>query len=301
MAGPRVSLDQWRALLAVVDHGGYVGASDALARSPSTVSYAVHRLQESLGLAVLEVRGRRAVPTEAGELVIRRARSLVEQAGDLERIAGSLAAGWAPVVTLAVETVYPNELLLESLDRFARESPDTRIELVESVLSGTVDSLLDGTADLAVSGVVPPGFMGDSIIVLEFIAVAGPHHPLHRLGRRATLDDLRRHRQLVVRDSGQDRRLDAGWLGAEQRWTVSTMSTSIQALCRGLGFAWMPRRKIRRELASGELVPLDLLEGGTRRVELYLVYADRENPGPAPAALARHLTDVAAGWAPSAG
>lgn len=112
------------------------------------------------------------------------------------------------------------------------------------------------------------------------LAVAAPEHPLQQLQRPLTQRDLRAHRQLVVRDSGINRSGNALTLEATQRWTVSNMSTSIEAVRRGYGFAWFPEEKIREELAAGVLRPLQLREGSVRMGALYLVYADRDAAGP---------------------
>ena len=61
MAQPRVTLDQWNALVAVVESGGYAQASERLHRSQSTVTYTIKKLEESLGVTVLELRGRKGV------------------------------------------------------------------------------------------------------------------------------------------------------------------------------------------------------------------------------------------------
>jgi DNA-binding transcriptional LysR family regulator len=273
-------------LQAVVDHEGYAGAAEALSKSISTVSYGVKRLESVLGVRLLEVQGRRAQLTDAGRELLRRSRYLLDEALSLERAARPLAAGWQPVVTLAVEVVFPNERLLAALEHFSGLTGTTRVELIESVLSGTTEQLFNGLADLVVAAGVPPGFLGEALTSVEFVAVAHPDHPLHRLGRELGERDLRQHRQLVVRDSGASQRLDAGWLGAEQRWTVSHLATSVEAVRRGVGFAWLPRHRIAGDLATGQLKPLGLAVGAIRRHELYLVFADRDGAGPAVRALA---------------
>ncbi|MGD9387764.1 MAG: LysR family transcriptional regulator [Gammaproteobacteria bacterium] len=283
---PRVTLEQWRMLQAVVDHDGYAGAAEALSKSVSTVSYGIRRLEAGLGVALLEVQGRRAVLTPAGGELLRRSRYLLDEALAIERAAGMLAQGWEPVVRLAVEVIFPQERLLASLDAFARLTGTTRVELIESVLSGTNEQLVAGKADLAVTAMVPQGFLGEPLAEVEFVAVAHPDHPLHALGRPLTQRDLRQHRQLVVRDSGLREPQDAGWLGAEQRWTVSHLATSVDAVARGMGFAWLPRHRVAELLAEGLLKALPLAEGALRHVELYLVFADREDAGPAARALA---------------
>jgi len=287
------TLDQWRLLAAVIDHGGFAPAAEQLQKSQSAVSHGVKQLQAALGLPLLELRGRRAVLTPAGETLLRRARYLLEEADALERLAATLARGWAPRVTLSVDAIFPQEALFEALASFGAESPDTRVEVQEAVLSGGTEALLQKQADLVITGHVPPGFLGEPLLRLGFVAVAHPDHPLHRLGRPLSLEDLRPHQQVVIRDSGLRLRADSGWLGAERRLTVSHPATSIQALTRGLGFAWLPREKIRAELASGQLAPLALAEGATRWAELYLVATERE-PGPAVRRLAELLREAAA-------
>jgi DNA-binding transcriptional LysR family regulator len=279
MSPPRTTLDQWAALVAVVEAGGYAAASERLHRTQSTVTYTIKKLEEQLGLKAFELRGRRAVLTSAGQVLYRRGKALLDDATRIERAAGSLARGWEPELKLAIDIVFPTWLLLRAMARFGDERPDVRIELIESVLGGTEDALVEGRVDFVIGSQVPPGFMGDALMQVRFVCAAAPKHPLHRLGRPLTLDDLREHRHLVVRDSGARRTRTGGWIN-ERRWTVSHKATSIRAACMGLGFAWYAEESIRQELESGSLVRLPLVEGAERYVTLYLVYADRAAAGP---------------------
>jgi DNA-binding transcriptional LysR family regulator len=279
MLMPRVALDQWLAFIAVVDAGGYAQAAEAIHKTQSSVSYAVQKIEQQLDVKLFGKQGRRAVLTPAGEVLYRRAKTIVERASALERGAAELGAGWEPELRLAVDIVYPTWALLTSLRRFADERPQTRIQLYETVLGGTDEALYERAADLAVSTYIPQGFSGDPLMRVRFIAAAHPGHPLQQLGRSLTLDDLRDHRHLVIRDSAVQRTRDSGgWLGAEQRWTFSHKATQIAAACRGMGFAWFPEHSIRDELADGTLKPLPLRDGAERFRELYLIFADPDSP-----------------------
>ncbi len=293
---PRITLDQWAALVAVVDRGGYAQASKRLHRTQSTVTYTIQRLEEQLGLKVFERQGRKAVLTTAGAMLYRRGKALLEDAARVERSAAALAQGWEPELRIAVDMIFPTWLLLRALARFGDERPDVRIELIESVLGGTEDALTGGDADFAVGSLVPGGFVGDPLMHVRFVCAASPTHPLHGLGRAPTLEDLRQHRHLVVRDSGVRRSRSGGWLN-ERRWTVSNKATSIRAACMGLGYAWFAEENIREELDSGALVALPLVEGAERYVTLYLVYADRQAAGPGALRLAAILREEVAATA----
>ncbi len=118
MTQPRISLEQWRALLAVVDEGGYAQASAALHKTQSAVTYAVQKVESLLDVKVFEIQGRKAQLTPAGQVLVRRARDVLDEAAALERSARTLARGWAPEVRLAVEILFPTWLLLDCLGEF---------------------------------------------------------------------------------------------------------------------------------------------------------------------------------------
>ena len=69
----RTTLEQWRMFQAVVEHGGFAQAAEAVHKSQSSINHAVHKLQEQIGLPLLEVVGRKAQLTDAGRLMLRRA------------------------------------------------------------------------------------------------------------------------------------------------------------------------------------------------------------------------------------
>lgn len=89
MNKPRISLEQWRAFVAVVNSGGYAQAAEALNKSQSTVTYAVQRMTNLLDIQLFRMQGRRSVLTPAGEVLCRRGRALLAEAGRLERVAGA--------------------------------------------------------------------------------------------------------------------------------------------------------------------------------------------------------------------
>ncbi|HEV2219714.1 MAG TPA: LysR family transcriptional regulator [Casimicrobiaceae bacterium] len=283
---PRITLEQWQALVAVVDAGSYAKASQALHKSQSTLTYAVQKLESLLGVKAFEIRGRKAVLTPTGQMLHRRAQILLDEARGVEQAAKVVSAGWEPEIRIAADVVFPYDLLLEAFERFGAESPHTRVELIESVLMGSSEALIERRVDLAISGQVPQGHAFEALVRLRLIPVARPDHALHRLARPLTQRDLRAQRQLVVRESDA-RRATRPTLEAAQRWTVSHVSTSIMAATMGLGYGWYAEDRIRHELAAGTLKELPMRDGGERYIELYLVYADRENAGPGTLRLAQ--------------
>lgn len=293
MSAPRVSLEQWRVLQAVVDLGGFAQAAEHLHRSQSSVSYTIAKMQEQLGMALLEIKGRKAVLTETGTALLRQSRHLLQDAIEIEQFAASLRLGWEAEIRLVVDAAFPTDMLMRALLRFEPLNRGTRVQLNEVILSGAEDALQEGQADIAIASHVPPDFLGDVLIEIDFVAVSRFDHPLQGLDRKIVIPDLRHERQVVIRDSGIRGPRDFGWLGAEHRWIVSSFETATQAVSEGLGYAWLPRHRIQSLLDDGILHPLRLREGSIYSVKLFLVFGRTSNPGPGTRQLAEVLFAMA--------
>jgi DNA-binding transcriptional LysR family regulator len=277
----RTSLEQWAVLAAVVDEGGYAQAAVALHRSQSAVSYAVGRLQEELDVPLLAIEGRKAVLTPHGQTLLQRARGLLRDMNTLELLARSLKQGWEAELQLVVDAAFPREHLLKIVAELQQLCPNTQMQLSDAVLSGAEEAIAGGLADVVVTAHVPSGYVGEFLVDVSFIAVARPGHALFEVGHELSFEDLTRHVQVVVRDSGVKHPRDEGWLGAERRCTVSSMEASLATVKAGLAYAWLPEHVVAASLRDGTLEALPLASGRERRVPLYLVLVHSEVAGPA--------------------
>ena len=291
MSSPRVSLEQWRALQAVIDFGGFAQAAEQLNRSQSSVSYAVNRLQDLLGIKILEIKGRKAELTDAGKIILQRSRQLVLDASNIEHLAHHLNEGWEAEVKLAVESAFPTEYLMQALKDFDKLGNRTPVRIEEVVLSGADEALMEGRVDIAITPFIPQGFLGEELVRVNFIAVATPDHALHHLGRSLNSKDLNRETHVIVSDSGS-KGLDAGWVSDVRRWTVSSPESALKLISNGLGFGWLPEKEIQHQLDDSRLKPLPLKQGLNNPAILYLVYADADQTGPAARQLANILKQI---------
>lgn len=278
---PKTSLEQWAVLAAVVDQGSFAQAAAALHKSQSAVSYAVARLQEALDIPLLQVEGRKAVLTAHGETLLKRARPLLGDLETLEGLGAKLKQGWETELRLVVDVAFPRALLLNIVSELQQRCPNTQMQLSDAVLSGAEEAIADLSADVVVTSRVPAGVLGEFLLNINFVGVASPGHPLLGLERSLTMEDLVRHVQVVVRDSGTRQPRSEGWLGAERRCTVSSMEASLATVRAGLGFAWLPEHIVAECLGNGELVALPMTMGATRQVPLHLVLVRPELAGPA--------------------
>ena len=232
-------------------------------------------------MPVLVIEGRKAVLTPHGQALLRRARSLLKDADTIERLASSLKQGWEPQLRLVVDAAFPRDRLLKIVAELQQLCPNTQMQLSDAVLSGAEDAIVDGTADVVVTTRVPPGFLGEPLLDVTFLAVAHPEHELFKLDVPLTTEQLVHHVQAVVRDSGVKHPRDEGWLGAERRCTVSSVEASFATVQAGLAYAWLPEHLLEESLKRGTLKPLPLASGGSRSLPLHLVVVRPEPAGPA--------------------
>lgn len=289
---PRVTLEQWRVFQAIIDQGGYAQAAQYLHRSQSAISYSMSKLQEQLGIALLKVEGRKALLTEQGQILLDRSRQLTDEAVEIENFANHLSQGREAEIKLVVDAIFPNELLMPALAEFARQSQGTRVQLREVILSGASDALLSEKAELVIGVDTPPGFLSDPLYEVELIAVARHDHPLHQLDREITSADLAQHMHVVIEDSGENEKMDVGWLSSQDRWTVSNIESAYSAVENGLGYGWLPRYRVTDAINEGRLKPLLLDTGSTYKGYLFISYGHPQNIGPATRELAEIIKNT---------
>lgn len=281
MKAPKVTLEQWRVLQAVVDRGGFAQAAEALHKSQSSISYTVAKLQEQLGYPLLTIDGRKAKLTERGEVLLRRSRHIIREALELEELAHTLGQGWEPEIELVVDEAFPTPALLRALKAFEPQSQGTQVQLREVVLSGALELLENGSPDLILSGIVPQGYLADPIVQVEMVAVAAPNHALFNEPDNISNERLKQELQVVIRDSGRENAVDKGWLGADRRWTVSSVQSALEVVSSGIGFAWLPYADIRSAIQDERLKALPLESASQRTFDMYAIFGKGERTGPA--------------------
>ncbi|MFT4928601.1 MAG: DNA-binding transcriptional LysR family regulator [Phenylobacterium sp.] len=285
----RVTLEQWRMFRAVVQFGGFNQAAQGIHKSQSSIHNAVGKIESALEVKLFHIEGRKTILTEAGELMLRRANFLLDEAAKLEIVGQTLGQGTEAHLRIAVDEMFPQLLLYKVLRSVSAQYPMLQIELIESVLNGASELLNNADVDIAISPVALIDGSSEQLCQIDFIAVAHPEHALHTLNRALSEQDLKSHRQVVIRDSALLNKSDVGWLGAHQRWTVSHLRTSIDMICHGLGFAWLPMSSIKDQLDTGQLKPLPLRHNSKRTMGLHLIFKDADSLGPAASAFLAEL------------
>jgi DNA-binding transcriptional LysR family regulator len=268
----RPDLDAIRALDAVVRHGGFAPAAAALHRVQSTVSYQVGKLEAQLGVPLLDRTHYRVQLTPAGEALLAEGRRLLGQADRMACMAQQFSSGWEPRLTVILDGILSLEATLRALKTLADEKVPTRIQLKVEYLGGVQFRFEKDNADI----MLVKDYVGRSDLdahplqEVECILCVSPRHPLANRARVA-LSELHEHVELSVQDSS-DRGDDEHMFGGDRVFYLSGFIAKKQALRMGLGFGWMPRYLVDRELHTGALTELHYAGGSRYRFTPQLVH-----------------------------
>ena len=277
MYRPKSTVEQWRIFQAVVDFGGYAQAAEKLNKSQSSLNHAVAKLQQALGLALLEVRGRKACLTPQGEVFLRRSRKLTQDVESLERLADILSSGWEPVLRIVVEASLPRAPLYEALAEFRAQSRGCRIHLVETQPSGCQTVINQQAANMVFASRAYPNLTSLPLATTVYVPVCAPSHPLAELDEVGQTE-LEQQLELVLADGNEQ---EEGWARAEQRWIIHHLHDALSLLRRGVGFAWLPLDVVSPMINDGILVRLNMANQALRKRFTHLILPGTTPPGPA--------------------
>lgn len=254
----KLSLDAIEMVDAIDRHGSFAAAAEHLFRVPSTISYAVGKLEEQLGIALFERRGPRVTLTAAGAEMLREGRWLVRAAADLESRMRQVATGFEAELRLVHDSLIPLGGLIDDIRAFEALQCGTRLRISTEVMSGAWEALREGRADIVIAtgdGPAGGGYTAIPVGTLDFVFCVAPTHPLAQLSRPLTRDDLLDHTAVVVADSARaSSTRTAGLASGQKRITVPSVAAKIVCQLAGLGHGFLPRECVAAELRRGTLV-----------------------------------------------
>lgn len=213
-----VKLSQLELLVSIADRGSISAAADFFGLTQPTVSHQIQQLEEELGVELVRRKSRGMALTDAGELVVSEARSVVQQVRAIvikvkervEVVEGSVVLGLSPVSPVSTHHfpfIYPE---------FHQSYPHVAVSVIEEGSLELVLKLRDGLVDLAIMS----------------LPILGSHINITPLWREplVLIDSTERHHPELV---GLDYFRDDPWVLFH---TGFALRSTVNALCQSSGF-----------------------------------------------------------------
>ncbi len=173
--------EQLRAFIAVTESSSFSGAGERLHLTQPAVSKRIAALETHLGQRLLDRVGRRVRLTEAGRLLLPRARQLLSDMEGTERLLADLAAPVAGPLQVGTSHHIGLRRLPPALQEFARRYPQVELELTFQASEQICRAVAEGALDLGVVTLPPQARAPLALTPLwtdPLFAVCGDDHPL---------------------------------------------------------------------------------------------------------------------------
>jgi DNA-binding transcriptional LysR family regulator len=260
----------------VIKAGSLSAAARELHSSPAMISKRLTRLEERLGVRLLQRTTRRLTPTQVGQSFFERVVAVLAAVEDAENFAAVDSERPRGVLKVSLPTAFGRLHVAPRLKAFL--DANTELKMVVDLSDDYVD-LVAGSFDMAVR----IGTLPDSSLVARRLAsnrrvfCASPLY-LEKHGEPRDLAELQRHR-LVAAGPQITWRLEGpeGPVVLKPHTVLETNSSEVvrEAVVSGLGIGFRSTWDVSAELKRGVLRRVLPAYGSASDVNIYAVYSGR--------------------------
>lgn len=269
-------LAEYEIFVRALEEGSLSAAARRLDLSPAVASRRLARLEDRLGVRLIERTSRRLAPTEAGRLVYDRAAQLLEGVEDLEAVVSRRTMQARGLLRVSAPTSFGRRRLAPLLQPFLAAQPRLTLEL--NLTDAFVD-LMAEDVDVAVriGGYEAADPLMHRLAPNRRVLCASPAY-LTEHGAPESLDDLRRHAQLAA-ENQSTWRLEGpeGAVVFRARSRVRTNSSEVarELALAGVGVALRSTWDVGDELRDGRLQVVLPQYAGSSDVAIFALTAGR--------------------------
>jgi DNA-binding transcriptional LysR family regulator len=279
----RLTLDQMRALIAVAETGSFSAAARKLGRVQSAISQSVQSLESTLGIELFDRDAKSPKLNVAGRVLLQDAYGLVHGADALRAHAESIANNIEPELTLAVDSMFPNSILMETLRAFGQEFPAVAVTLFTEGLGAAEQRIRDGVARLGIYSPMSTAPSNDleweHMMTIPMVPVVAANHPLARETPPLERHTLEQYVQLVLTDRTPLSQNLRGGIVSLHIWRFAELATRLEYLLAGFGWCNMPKHMVADHIHAGRLKELVLKDRSGIELPLHVVYDRGRPPG----------------------
>lgn len=233
-------------LVALEEHRHFGRAAEACFVSQPTLSTQLRKLEEELGVVLVERASRDVLFTEAGKQVLAQAREILERADRIRAVARRAKYPGAGTLQLGIFPTLAPYLLPHVLPQVHARFPQLELLLVEEKTEEILERLRGGRLDAAILALPVPdeGLHWQFLFEEPFVLALNEAHSLARR-RIITFDDLA-HEKLLLLEEGhclRDQALEVCHLsGAQERtgFRATSLETLRHMVASGVGVTLLP-------------------------------------------------------------
>ncbi|MDE2271854.1 MAG: DNA-binding transcriptional regulator OxyR [Xanthomonadaceae bacterium] len=264
-------------LVALADHKHFGRAAKASFVSQPTLSTQIRKLEEELGVTLVERTPRKVLLTEAGQQIVARAREVLNEVEQIRRIARHDHDPEAGTLRLGIFPTLGPYLLPHVLATIRERFPRLELLLVEEKSPELLQRLREGKLDAAILAqpVHEDSLHAEFLFEEPFMLAAPQAHPL--ASRRALkMADLE-HQHLLLLEDGhclRDQALEVCRMSGaseKQGFRATSLETLRQMVAANVGVTLLPVLAVQPPISPTENVHLTPFRGRppSRRIAMF--------------------------------
>jgi LysR family hydrogen peroxide-inducible transcriptional activator len=243
-----MNLRDLRYLLALADHRHFGRAAEACHVSQPTLSTQIRKLEEELGVTLVERAPRKVMLTDAGAEIAQRARTVIAEVEQMREIARCAHDPESGTLRLGLFPTLGPYLLPHVVGPLRARYPKLELLLVEEKTDALLARLREGRIDAAVLAlpVDDEGLEHAALFDEPFLLAVPEGHRLAARGRRPlTMASLRSEHLLLLEDGHcmREQALDVCQLagaGEKDGFRATSLETLRQMVAAGVGMTLLP-------------------------------------------------------------
>jgi LysR family transcriptional regulator, hydrogen peroxide-inducible genes activator len=234
-------------LVALADHGHFGKAAETCFVSQPALSMQIMKLEENLGVKLLERTNKSILLTEHGGIIVERARHILSQIEEVREIAKSAKDPFSGELRIGVFPTLAPYLLPHIIPQLSKAYPKLSFYLIEEQTAVLVEQLKQGKlhAALLAHPVVDKSFNSALLFEEEFLLATPATHPLAKLKsvRQQDLDN----KNLLLLEEGHCMRAQALALcqrmraNETQNFRATSLETLRHMVSAGVGITLIPK------------------------------------------------------------
>ncbi|SFW57238.1 DNA-binding transcriptional regulator OxyR [Luteibacter sp. UNCMF366Tsu5.1] len=287
-------------LVALAEYRHFGRAAEASFVSQPTLSTQIRKLEDELGVALVERTPRKVLLTETGREIARRARAVLSQVDEIKSIAQRTRDPESGTIRLGIFPTLGPYLLPHVIPRLRERFPRLELLLREEKTEQVLHMLREGTLD---AGILALPVHDDSLhteFLFEepFVLAVPSGHEL--AGRRSLhMDDLSQQNLLLLEDGHclRDQALEVCHLaGAGERtgFRATSLETLRQMVSANVGITLLPALAVKPPIAQSPNVALIEFEAPAPSRRIAMLWRKSSAMTPFFEALAAVIRDVPA-------
>ncbi|MES2355748.1 MAG: hydrogen peroxide-inducible genes activator [Pseudomonadota bacterium] len=271
-----MTLTELRYIVALSQTRHFGNAAERCFVTQPTLSLAVKKLEEELGVDLFERKKSDVIITVAGERIIEQAKRVLAEAAKIGDLAQGVRDPLSGPLRLGVIPTIGPYLLPDLIPLLRKYAPAMPLIIEESITESLASLLRRGEIDAAIIALPfnVPGVKARAMYEEPFRVVVPPNHPLSR--KKTVKPKELAEENLLLLNTGncfRDQVLEScpGHMGAEatEGRVGSSLETVRNMVASGLGISVLPASAISRTYQSKSLKVLDFIEPiPSRRVAL---------------------------------